>query len=266
MYDKKKFIKYGMYNKKFRHREEEELKIRLAEKYKIFNLPLPLYRYRMHKSNKTKTNDYINNFKDKISKISKEKILGNKKRYFKNIIVIIPARGNSKRFKNKNIFKIKNKPMIYYAIQAAKNSKLISNIFVSSENKKVLNIAQKYKSKIIKRPKHLSKDNVFKIDVIRHAVLEIEKKDKVLSSLIVSLQANSPEVKSYHIDEAIIKLVKNNLHEVISVDENLNSNAAIRVMKREALFQKSLSTYLGCIKTNISDIHYKKDLKKLDMY
>ena len=83
--------------------------------------------------------------------------------------------------------------------------------------------------------------------------------------MVVSLQPNSPEVKSLQIDSAIKKLIENNLQEVITVDADLNSNAAIRVMKRNALFQESLSTYLGCIKTDINDIHYKKDLKKIDL-
>ena len=265
MYNKKKFIKYGMYKKEFRHREEEELKIRLGEKYKIFNLPLPLYRYRMHTNNKTKSNDYLKDFKNKILDLSFDKLKKSKNKLLSNIILIIPARGNSKRFKSKNIFKLKNKPMIYYAIQAAKNSRFLKQIYVSSESKRIMNIASKYKVKIIKRPNYLSKDKVFKIEVIRHAVREIEKNKKKLCSLVVSLQPNSPEVKSFQIDSAIKKLIENNLQEVITVDANLNSNAAIRVMKRNALFQESLSTYLGCIKTDINDIHYKKDLKKIDL-
>ena len=30
MYNKKKFIKFGMYNPKFKHREEEEIRLRLV--------------------------------------------------------------------------------------------------------------------------------------------------------------------------------------------------------------------------------------------
>ena len=84
-------------------------------------------------------------------------------------------------------------------------------------------------------------------------------------SIVVSLQANSPEIKSVDIENLIKHLIKYNLQEVISVDNNLNSNAAIRVMNRNAVFQKSLSTYLGCVKTNIVDIHFKKDLKKINI-
>ncbi len=263
MYDKKKFLQYGMYKKNFRHREEEELRLRLGNKYKIFNLPFPFYRYRMHKSNKTKSLDYLKNFKEKLLKMNLKKLHPRKKKLLENVVAIIPARGNSKRFKNKNIHKIKKNPMIVYTINACKESSLLNHFYVSSENKKILEISKKNKAGVIKRPNNLSKDDVFKIDVVKHALLEIEKKLGKKASLVASLQANSPEISSSDIDNSIMKLINNDLNEVISVDKNLNSNAAIRIMKRDTVFQKTLSTYLGCIKTNINDIHYKSDIKKI---
>ena len=101
------------------------------------------------------------------------------------------------------------------------------------------------------------------MEVIKHALLEIEKKLGKKASLVASLQANSPEILSKDIDNSIMKLITNDLNEVISTDRNLNSNAAIRIMKRETVFQNTLSTYLGWIKTNINDIHYKSDIKKI---
>ena len=263
MYNKKKFIQYGMYKKEFRHREEEELRLRVGNKYKIYNLPFPFYRYRMHKSNKTKSLDYLRNFKEKILKINLNKLTTKKKKMLKNIVAIIPARGNSKRFKNKNVHKIKKKPMIIYTIDACKDSSLLNHFYVSSENKNILEMSKKNEAGIIKRPNSLSKDDVFKMEVIKHALLEIEKKLGKKAALVASLQANSPEISSNDIDNSIMKLINNDLNEVISVDKNLNSNAAIRIMKRDTVFQKTLSTYLGCIKTNINDIHYKSDIKKI---
>ena len=46
-------------------------------------------------------------------------------------------------------------------------------------------------------------------------------------------------------------------------DENNNQNGAIRVMRLKSVFQDSLSTHFGVVKTNINDIHTKKDLQKL---
>ena len=62
----------------------------------------------------------------------------------KKIICIIPAREGSVGLKNKNIKKINGKPLIYWPINAAKKSKLIDTIIVSSDSKKVKKLAKNY--------------------------------------------------------------------------------------------------------------------------
>jgi len=58
MYRRDLFVKLGGYNPKMRHREEEELRKRLGNKYSIHHLKIPFYRYRMHNNNKTKQPEY----------------------------------------------------------------------------------------------------------------------------------------------------------------------------------------------------------------
>jgi glycosyltransferase involved in cell wall biosynthesis len=54
MFRKDFLYNVGLYDEKFRAREEEDLRIRWTESYNIYNLIVPLYRYRMHESNLTK--------------------------------------------------------------------------------------------------------------------------------------------------------------------------------------------------------------------
>ena len=178
----------------------------------------------------------------------------------KNVIVIIPARGGSKRLPNKNMVKIWGKPMIYWAINASKNSKYVKSIYVTSNSNKILDYAKSLKVKLIKRPETLSDDKTEKMKAIMHATKEIKKKCK--PTIIVSLQANSPDVKSFDIDKCIEKLIRFNLNEVISTDENFNQNGTIRALREKQVFFDSLSTHCGFIVTNTSDIHTIEDLKK----
>jgi len=189
--------------------------------------------------------------------------MNSKKKILKYPVAIISARGGSKRLKNKNILKIFGKPMIYWAIYAAKKSKYVKDIFVSSDDEKILNICKGYNIKLIKRKKKLAKNYVPKIEVVRDAVKKIEKIKR--PSLIISLQANSPEIRYTHIDKAINHLIKYDRHEVISVDKNNNQDAAIRIIRYKDLFCKSLSSYVGFVKTDLVDVHYKEDLKKIKL-
>ena len=60
-----------------------------------------------------------------------------KKKKFKKVI-LIPARSGSKRLKNKNILKIKNKTLISFTISQALKVKNIDYVIVSTDNRKFL--------------------------------------------------------------------------------------------------------------------------------
>lgn len=47
----------GLYDEKFRAREEEDLRLRWQDQYNIYNLIIPMYRYRMHDNNLTKNEE-----------------------------------------------------------------------------------------------------------------------------------------------------------------------------------------------------------------
>jgi glycosyltransferase involved in cell wall biosynthesis len=58
MYRNDLLIQFGAYDTSMRHREEENLRKRLGDFYKIHHLKIPFYRYRMHNTNKTKEPEY----------------------------------------------------------------------------------------------------------------------------------------------------------------------------------------------------------------
>ena len=60
------------------------------------------------------------------------------------VIALIPARGGSKSIKNKNIKLLNGKPLIFYTIKAAQKSKLIDRIIVSTDDKKIKKVHDKY--------------------------------------------------------------------------------------------------------------------------
>ena len=264
MYNKDKLISYGLYNEDFRHREEEELRARLGSLYEIHHLNIPLYRYRKHGNNKTTQLNNMQLFKKKLMDNYVAKINNETKEELLNYVVaIIPARKNSKRLRNKNIYMVNGKPMINWVIDAAKKSKYINDIYVTSDSAKIIQISKSQKVKTIKRPAFLAKDNVFKMDAIVHATGVISKFRT--PTVVISLQANSPEIKARDIDKAIKKLIDSNLNEVISINNSGNQNGAIRVMKYTTVYQNKLSVYIGTIKTDTIDIHTIEDIKKIKL-
>jgi len=131
-----------------------------------------------------------------------------------NIVAIILARGGSKGIPKKNIINFCGKPLVSWSIKQAKNTKNISSIWVSSDNKEILNIAKKEKVEVIKRPKTISTDKSSSESGWIHAIKEIEKKQKI--DLVIALQATSPLREPKDLDKAIKKFKRRNLDSMFS--------------------------------------------------
>lgn len=128
----------------------------------------------------------------------------------KKVIVIIPARSGSKSIKNKNIIKIKGKPMIEYTIEYAKKSKIVDCIVVSTDSQKYLNKIKKYNLKYeILRKKKLSKDLVQDFPVIKDALTKSEIFFKTKFDYIILLRPTSP-FREKNLIEKSLKLIVNN--------------------------------------------------------
>ncbi len=94
-------------------------------------------------------------------------------------IAIIPARANSRRIKNKNIIEFFGKELIFYSISAAIRAKIFDEIIVTTDSIKIANISKKYGAKVyFKRPRHLSENKTGLVEVIKHAIKFLEKKNK----------------------------------------------------------------------------------------
>lgn len=88
-------------------------------------------------------------------------------------VVIIPARGGSKRIKNKNLTPFLGEPMLSIAIKLAQ--KVSSNVIVSSDSQNILDFALKFGVTIIERGEELSNDLIPTLPVIKHALMELKK-------------------------------------------------------------------------------------------
>ena len=175
------------------------------------------------------------------------------------IVAVIPARIGSKRIKRKNIQLVNGKPMIFYAIQACRNSHLIDEIYVSTESDVIAGIAREYGAQVVQRPEELAGDNVRTQDVFEHFAGVVRDFD-----ILVGVQANSPNVSARDIDSGIRKLLDNDLWEVRSVSPDGLENGAVWILKRATVFWHGLSVYFGVITVDAVDVHTVADLRKAE--
>ena len=182
-----------------------------------------------------------------------------------NVIAIIPARGNSKGIKNKNIINFCNKPLIYWTIEQSLKSKHISqNVYVTSDNKDILDLSSSYGAIPILRPDELSTDTSSSEDALLHAIEKIEKTTSI--DLVVFLQCTSPLRETDDIDNAIDSFIKNDYDSLFSatdmkdlclwrsIDDNfcsINFNYKARQMRQNITPQYSENGSFYIVKPDI---------------
>lgn len=131
-------------------------------------------------------------------------------------LVIIPARGGSKGIPHKNIKELGGKPLICYAIDAARKLTSDENICVSSDDDAIIKVVEGYGLKVpFKRPDSLASDNAGTNGVLIHALDFYEQKGNTYD-VVVLLQATSPFRRAEDVIEAV-KLYDDSVDMVTSV-------------------------------------------------
>jgi len=109
------------------------------------------------------------------------------------ILCTICARGGSKGVRGKNMREILGKPLIAHTIEQAKQSRLFSNLAVSSDSEEILTAAAAFGADIlVRRPDELASDTAPKVPAIHHCLITAERKLRRQFAVFVDLDVTSP--------------------------------------------------------------------------
>ena len=149
-----------------------------------------------------------------------------------NIIGAVFARGNSEGVKNKNLLKFKGKSLVGHAVNQAYASRYINKVFISSDSKKIINEAKKYKAIVpFLRPKSLATNTAPHINVWRHFVKYLKKK-KINVDYIVDIPTTSPLRKKKDIDECVKLAISKKMQMVFTITRS-NKNPYFNMIEKK---------------------------------
>lgn len=138
----------------------------------------------------------------------------------KKILLVVPARGGSKGVKLKNLRTINGVPLVALVGDVVKSIDMIDYAMVSTDHEDIAKVAQSSGLELpFYRPEHLSGDLVGDVDVLTHALVEIERLNNEQYDLIVMLQPTSPMRTAKHVEDAIEMLVTHEADSVWTVSE-----------------------------------------------
>lgn len=132
----------------------------------------------------------------------------------KKIYAMIPARIGSQRLKYKNLALIDNKPMIYYAIQAAKKSKCFDKIFINSDHRIFSKIAKRYKVNFYQRSKKLGGSKIKSDSIVHDFMKKFPNAD-----ILVWVNSIAPFQTAKEIKMIVRFFVKRNFDSLITVED-----------------------------------------------
>lgn len=136
---------------------------------------------------------------------------------------IIPARVGNQTVKNKNTVIIKKKRLIEYTLESSKKSKLLDDIIVSTNSKKIRDISNNFDINCpFLRPKKLASKFSHISETLKFSLLKYEKMTNQKFDYVVMLQPTSPKRLKGEIDRCIKKISKfkaNSLISIVELDE-----------------------------------------------
>lgn len=121
----------------------------------------------------------------------------------KRILAIIPARGGSKGLPGKNIRPLLGKPLIGWTVEAAKHSRYIDDVFVSTDSREIADVTEKFGVSVPElRPTELASDKATSASVVLYTLDLFRKQGKEFDYFLL-LEPTSPLRKPNDLDNAI---------------------------------------------------------------
>lgn len=168
------------------------------------------------------------------------------------VIGIIPVRFKSKRFPGKPLAIISGKPMVQHVYERAKKSKLLNDLIVATDDKRIFDKVKEFGGKVILTGEYPTGTD---------RIAEVAR--KINTEIVVNIQGDEPVIDPEIIDDAVFPLIKDKkilvstlVHKIKDKKELKNPNIVKVVLDKDNFvlyFSRSVIPYYK----NIIKIFYK---------
>lgn len=130
---------------------------------------------------------------------------------------VIPARGGSKGIIGKNLRVLGGRPLIAHALLAAKASRRVERVVVSTDDPAIAEVARAHGAEVVWRPLELASDSASSEAALLHALDTLAREQGYRPELLAFLQCTSPLTLAEDIDGTIDALVSQGADSALSV-------------------------------------------------
>ncbi len=148
------------------------------------------------------------------------------------ITALLIGRKGSVGFPGKNLYPVLGRPLAHYPMSAAKHSKFIDKVYLSTDCEGLMRLAEENNIEIIKRPEELCSNEARGLDVFVHGYRIIKKRNKDKNiELVVLMFCNAATILSETIDAGIAALRENPDYDSAVTVSRYNMYSPIRARK-----------------------------------
>lgn len=181
------------------------------------------------------------------------------------ICAILIGRTGSKGFPGKNLYPVLGRPLMTYPLLAAVNTKVIDEVYVSTDSKEIKEISLKYDVNIITRPDYLCTDEALGEDAFVHAYKYIKNILKEDIELVILLLCNAPCVLPKTLEKGVKILRENPEYDsaVTACIYNMYSPVRARKIGKDGLLHPFIPfdrydkyTKISCDRDSQGDVYF----------
>lgn len=133
------------------------------------------------------------------------------------ILTIIPARGGSKGIPKKNLQPLCGKPLLAYAVEAARAAPSVTRVVVSTDDAEIAAVGRDFGAEIVWRPAELSGDSATSESALLHSLAHLLETENYAPDVLVFLQCTSPLTLPEDVEGTIQALLQSGADSALSV-------------------------------------------------
>jgi len=220
MFRKEYLVRIKGYEENIDRQDGYDIWLKFTRLFEPSNVNVPLFYYRQHPGNLTKDQQKLLRARKAIKKNFVSKYLDHS---IPRVLGIIPVLKKSLTYPYSAFAEIAGKPLLWYTIHEALQTKMLDKVVVTSDDDEVLKYAGDLAGiTTIKRPPELTKSSARVQSIVLHTLNTLKEKDKACSpDAVMILFTNTPLRRATHIEEAINTMAIFNIDSVVSVCEEL---------------------------------------------
>jgi CMP-N-acetylneuraminic acid synthetase len=176
-------------------------------------------------------------------------------------VAVIPAKGNSTRFTNKNIAKIHGRTLLEWTVFYARKNYSLHNIYVSTEDDLIRRMCRHMNVPTIPRPLELCGDQPL-LDTYTHAYYYLTTHKDIEIDNLVALQVDNPD-RNLRMDDELRKMDDKGYNLMISISPEGVPNGAAKIYSRYIL-TCGRPYYVGVMIDDCTNVHYEKDMERVE--